>query len=52
EPTFTGYNPVLVDNNPFINVFALEPSSNASSSGDVSSTAATYVSQTHHHLSK
>nr|GEY77243.1 retrovirus-related Pol polyprotein from transposon TNT 1-94 [Tanacetum cinerariifolium] len=35
KPTFMGNNPVtLVDNNPFINVFALEPSSNASSSGD------------------
>nr|GEV97946.1 hypothetical protein [Tanacetum cinerariifolium] len=34
-----------VDNNPFINVFALEPSSDASSSGDVSSTESTYVSQ-------
>nr|GEY78900.1 retrovirus-related Pol polyprotein from transposon TNT 1-94 [Tanacetum cinerariifolium] len=35
-----------VDNNPFINVFAPEPSSDASSSGDVSSTESTYVSQT------
>nr|GEY34160.1 retrovirus-related Pol polyprotein from transposon TNT 1-94 [Tanacetum cinerariifolium] len=41
-----------VDNNPFINVFALEPSSDASSSGDVSSTESTYVSQTLHHLGK
>nr|GEZ53835.1 copia protein [Tanacetum cinerariifolium] len=40
-----------VDNNPFINVFALEPSSDASS-GDVSLTKSTYVSQTLHHLSK
>nr|GEY24545.1 retrovirus-related Pol polyprotein from transposon TNT 1-94 [Tanacetum cinerariifolium] len=39
-----------VDNNPFINVFALEPNSEASSSRDVSSTESTYVSQTHHHL--
>nr|GEV67203.1 probable RNA-dependent RNA polymerase 5 isoform X3 [Tanacetum cinerariifolium] len=39
-----------VDNNPFINVFASEPSSDASSSGDVSSTESTYVSQTLHHL--
>nr|GEV91308.1 putative ribonuclease H-like domain-containing protein [Tanacetum cinerariifolium] len=46
-------NPVAtVDNNPFINVFALEPSSDASSSGDVSSIESTYVSQTLHHLSK
>nr|GEY91758.1 hypothetical protein [Tanacetum cinerariifolium] len=46
-------NPVaLVDNNPFINVFAPEPSSAASSSEDVSSTELTYVSQTIHHLNK
>nr|GEW57432.1 hypothetical protein [Tanacetum cinerariifolium] len=46
-------NPVApVNNNPFINVFALETSSVASSSGDVSSTESTYVSQTLHHLSK
>nr|GEU41618.1 retrovirus-related Pol polyprotein from transposon TNT 1-94 [Tanacetum cinerariifolium] len=44
-------NPVApVDNHPFINVFAPEPSSDASSSGDVSSTESTYVSQTLHHL--
>ncbi|GJR42953.1 retrovirus-related pol polyprotein from transposon TNT 1-94 [Tanacetum coccineum] len=41
-----------VDNNPFVNVFALEPSSEASSSGDVSSAESTHVSQPHHHLSK
>nr|GEZ32079.1 copia protein [Tanacetum cinerariifolium] len=41
-----------VDNNPLINVFALEPSFDASSSGDVSSTESTYVSQTLRHLSK
>nr|GEW77706.1 hypothetical protein [Tanacetum cinerariifolium] len=41
-----------VDNNPFVNVFALKPSSDASSSGDVSSTESTYVSQTLHHPSK
>nr|GEW90246.1 retrovirus-related Pol polyprotein from transposon TNT 1-94 [Tanacetum cinerariifolium] len=35
ESTFMGNNPVApVDNNPFINVFAPEPSSDASSSGD------------------
>nr|GEU51996.1 putative reverse transcriptase domain-containing protein [Tanacetum cinerariifolium] len=51
ESTLMKDNPVApVDNNPFINVFALEPSSNASSSGDVSSTEPTYVSQTLHHL--
>nr|GFA29459.1 integrase, catalytic region, zinc finger, CCHC-type, peptidase aspartic, catalytic [Tanacetum cinerariifolium] len=53
ESTFIEDNPVSpVDNNPFINVFASEPSSDASSSGDVSSTKSTYVSQTLHHLSK
>ncbi|GJU87139.1 retrovirus-related pol polyprotein from transposon TNT 1-94 [Tanacetum coccineum] len=41
-----------VDNNPFINVFALEPSSEASSSGDVSLAKSTHVSQPHHHLGK
>nr|GEV68044.1 retrovirus-related Pol polyprotein from transposon TNT 1-94 [Tanacetum cinerariifolium] len=32
-----------VDNNPFVNVFASEPHSEASSSGDISSTDSTYV---------
>ncbi|GKD31182.1 retrovirus-related pol polyprotein from transposon TNT 1-94 [Tanacetum coccineum] len=41
-----------VDNHPFINVFALEPSSKASSSRDLSSTESPYVSQTLHHLGK
>ncbi|GJV69439.1 retrovirus-related pol polyprotein from transposon TNT 1-94 [Tanacetum coccineum] len=41
-----------VDNNPFVNVFAPEPSSEASSSGDVSSADSTHVSQPHHHLGK
>nr|GFB11162.1 hypothetical protein [Tanacetum cinerariifolium] len=41
-----------VDNDPFINVFALKPSSEASSSGDVSSAASTYVTHTHHYLRK
>nr|GEV74585.1 hypothetical protein [Tanacetum cinerariifolium] len=41
-----------VDNNPFVNVFASEPHSEALSSGDISSTESTYVSQTHHHLNK
>nr|GEV33982.1 hypothetical protein [Tanacetum cinerariifolium] len=45
-------NPVApIDNNPFINVFAPEPSSDASSE-DVSSVESTYVSQTLHHLGK
>ncbi|GJZ52149.1 retrovirus-related pol polyprotein from transposon TNT 1-94 [Tanacetum coccineum] len=41
-----------VDNNPFVDLFALEPSSEASSSGDVSSAESTHVSQPHHHLRK
>nr|GEZ41701.1 integrase, catalytic region, zinc finger, CCHC-type, peptidase aspartic, catalytic [Tanacetum cinerariifolium] len=41
-----------VDKHPFINVFAPEPSSDASSFGDVSSAESTYVSQTLHHLGK
>nr|GEW61393.1 integrase, catalytic region, zinc finger, CCHC-type, peptidase aspartic, catalytic [Tanacetum cinerariifolium] len=42
ESTFMEENPVApVDNNPFINVFALEPSFGASSSGDVNSTEST-----------
>nr|GFA41335.1 retrovirus-related Pol polyprotein from transposon TNT 1-94 [Tanacetum cinerariifolium] len=51
ESTLMKDNPVApVDNNPFINVFALDPSSDESSSGDVSSAESTYVSQTLHHL--
>ncbi|GKE38510.1 retrovirus-related pol polyprotein from transposon TNT 1-94, partial [Tanacetum coccineum] len=41
-----------VDNHPFINIFALEPSSEASSSRDLSSAESPYVSQTLHHLEK
>ncbi|GJU61460.1 retrovirus-related pol polyprotein from transposon TNT 1-94 [Tanacetum coccineum] len=41
-----------VDNNPFVNMFASEPSSEASSSGDVCSAESTHVSQPHHHLGK
>nr|GFA35954.1 hypothetical protein [Tanacetum cinerariifolium] len=41
-----------VDNDPFVNMFASEPSSDASSSEDVSSTESTYVTQPHHHLGK
>nr|GEZ87072.1 retrovirus-related Pol polyprotein from transposon TNT 1-94 [Tanacetum cinerariifolium] len=51
ESTLMEDNPVApVDNNPFINVFALEPSSDASSFRDVSLAESTYVSQTLHHL--
>nr|GEV61384.1 hypothetical protein [Tanacetum cinerariifolium] len=41
-----------VDNDPFINIFALEPTSKASSSGDASSAESTYDTQTLHHLGK
>nr|GEW98022.1 retrovirus-related Pol polyprotein from transposon TNT 1-94 [Tanacetum cinerariifolium] len=53
ESTFMENHPVApIDNNPFVNVFSLEPNSKASSFGDVSSTESTYVSQTHHHLNE
>ncbi|GJX16394.1 retrovirus-related pol polyprotein from transposon TNT 1-94 [Tanacetum coccineum] len=41
-----------VDNNPFINVFALEPSSDASLSEDLCLAESPYVSQTLYHLGK
>nr|GEV55305.1 integrase, catalytic region, zinc finger, CCHC-type, peptidase aspartic, catalytic [Tanacetum cinerariifolium] len=41
-----------IDNDPFVNVFAPEPSSKASSSEDVSSEESTHVTQPHHHLRK
>ncbi|GJX64298.1 retrovirus-related pol polyprotein from transposon TNT 1-94, partial [Tanacetum coccineum] len=41
-----------VVNHPFINVFAPEPSSEAASSKDLSSTESPYISQTLHHLGK
>nr|GEV59255.1 hypothetical protein [Tanacetum cinerariifolium] len=41
-----------VDNDPFIYIFAPEPTSAASSSRDVSSTSSTYVTQTLHRLRK
>nr|GFD04573.1 hypothetical protein [Tanacetum cinerariifolium] len=40
------------DNDPFVNVFAIEPSSEASSSRDISSAESIYVTQPHHHLIK
>nr|GEY39864.1 hypothetical protein [Tanacetum cinerariifolium] len=40
------------DNDPFVNIFALEPSFEASSSGDASSTESTHVTQLHNHLRK
>nr|GEY29381.1 retrovirus-related Pol polyprotein from transposon TNT 1-94 [Tanacetum cinerariifolium] len=41
-----------IDNNPFVNIFAPEPHSEASSSRDISSTESPYVFQTLHHLNK
>ncbi|GKD20774.1 copia protein [Tanacetum coccineum] len=41
-----------IDNDPFINVIALEPTFEASSSGDLSSAESPYVTQTLHHLGK
>ncbi|GJW87855.1 hypothetical protein Tco_0163195 [Tanacetum coccineum] len=41
-----------VENNPFINVFAPEPSFEASSSGAISSAESTHVTQPHHYLEK
>nr|GEX56402.1 retrovirus-related Pol polyprotein from transposon TNT 1-94 [Tanacetum cinerariifolium] len=53
EPTYMEDHYVApVDNNPFVNVFAPEPHSEASSSGDISSAESIYVSQTLHHLKK
>nr|GFC66531.1 hypothetical protein [Tanacetum cinerariifolium] len=45
EPYFMeDHNVASVDNNPFVNVFSLEPHSEASSSGDISSTESPHVS--------
>nr|GEY58946.1 hypothetical protein [Tanacetum cinerariifolium] len=53
EPYFMeDHNVAPVDNNLFVNVFALEPNSEASSSGDISFTESPYISQTLHHLNK
>ncbi|GJT77006.1 putative ribonuclease H-like domain-containing protein [Tanacetum coccineum] len=53
ESTLMENNPFApVDNDPFINVFAPEPSSEASSYGDLSSAESPYVTQTLHHLGK
>ncbi|GJW89318.1 hypothetical protein Tco_0164658 [Tanacetum coccineum] len=41
-----------IDNDPFINIFALEPSFEASSYGDLSSAEYPYVTQTLQHLGK
>ncbi|GJV44698.1 retrovirus-related pol polyprotein from transposon TNT 1-94 [Tanacetum coccineum] len=53
ESTLVEENPFTpVDNDPFINIFASEPTSEASSSRDVSSVKSTYITQTLHHLEK
>ncbi|GKD74683.1 retrovirus-related pol polyprotein from transposon TNT 1-94 [Tanacetum coccineum] len=53
ESTLMEDNPFpLVDNDPFVNVFASEPSSEASSSRDLSSAESPYVTQTLHYLGK
>nr|GEU34268.1 putative ribonuclease H-like domain-containing protein [Tanacetum cinerariifolium] len=53
EPHFMkDHNVAPVDNNPLVNVFAPKPHSEASSSGDISSTESPYVSQSLHHLNK
>ncbi|GJV14405.1 retrovirus-related pol polyprotein from transposon TNT 1-94 [Tanacetum coccineum] len=53
ESTLMENNPFApVDNDPFINVFALELSFEASSIGDLSSTESPYVTQTLQHLGK
>ncbi|GJT24028.1 retrovirus-related pol polyprotein from transposon TNT 1-94 [Tanacetum coccineum] len=53
ESTIMEDNPFApVVNNPFINVFAPEPSFEASSFGDLSLAESPYVSQTLHHLEK
>nr|GEU61882.1 reverse transcriptase domain-containing protein [Tanacetum cinerariifolium] len=41
-----------IDNDPFINIFSLESSSEASSFGDTNSAESTYITQTLHHLEK
>ncbi|GJX58892.1 hypothetical protein Tco_0290282 [Tanacetum coccineum] len=53
ESTLIEDNPFApIDNDHFINMFALETRSEASSSGDLSSTESLYVSQTLHHLGR
>ncbi|GJR23542.1 retrovirus-related pol polyprotein from transposon TNT 1-94 [Tanacetum coccineum] len=53
ESTLMKNNPFApVDNDPFINVFSLEPSFEASSSGDLSLAESPYVTQTLQHLGK
>ncbi|GJT03314.1 retrovirus-related pol polyprotein from transposon TNT 1-94 [Tanacetum coccineum] len=52
RPTIKDNDFALADNDPFVNVFAPEPSSEESSSGDVSTADSNQVSQPHDHLRK
>nr|GEW67040.1 integrase, catalytic region, zinc finger, CCHC-type, peptidase aspartic, catalytic [Tanacetum cinerariifolium] len=53
ESTLMDENPfALADNDPFISIFASEPTYAASSSGDASSAESPYVTQTLYHLRK
>nr|GEV17759.1 hypothetical protein [Tanacetum cinerariifolium] len=53
ESTIMKDNPLApIDNDPFVNVFAPEPSSEASSSRDLSSVELTYITHTHYYLGK
>ncbi|GJW77597.1 retrovirus-related pol polyprotein from transposon TNT 1-94 [Tanacetum coccineum] len=52
RPTFEDNHFAQADNDPFVNVFALEPSSKESSSGDVSTAESNQVIQLHDHLRK
>nr|GEV86037.1 hypothetical protein [Tanacetum cinerariifolium] len=52
EPNSMEDTDAPVDNPPFVNVFAPEPHSEATSSGDISLTDSPYVSQTLHYLNK
>ncbi|GJX84843.1 hypothetical protein Tco_0335617 [Tanacetum coccineum] len=52
RPTIKDNPFAQADNNPFVNVFALKPSSDESSSGDVSSAESTQVVHPHNHLEK
>ncbi|GJT63839.1 integrase, catalytic region, zinc finger, CCHC-type containing protein [Tanacetum coccineum] len=51
-PTFKDNPFAQANNDPFVNPFALEPSSEKSSSGDVSTTESNQVIQPHDHLKK
>nr|GEZ79011.1 retrovirus-related Pol polyprotein from transposon TNT 1-94 [Tanacetum cinerariifolium] len=52
RPTFKDNPFAQDDDEPFVNVFASEPSSEASSSGDVSSAESNQVIKPHDHLGK